>query len=303
MAEDKVKPKAKPKAEIEEKKVPKAKIEPVAKAGKRSTKALQEAEIKEEKEARKKEAVPTKVEFKAKPTAKPTRSKTERKGKKYRELIKEIDKSKAYQLSEAIALAVKTSPTKFDATVELHFRLGVDPRQADQNIRDNIVLPSGSGKTVRIAVFAEEKDLAAAKKAGADIALGDEFLQQLDKNVLNFDVLVASPAVMAKLSKYAKLLGPKGLMPNPKNGTVTANPAKSVEDSKGGKVEYKIDSSGIVHLGIGKVSFGVDKLMVNADVVVNSIKANKPSSLKGNYVNSVYVATSMGPSIQVDRAL
>ena len=177
-----------------------------------------------------------------------------------REAYKILDKTKTYSLADAIDLAIKSSLTKFDATTELHVRLGVDPKHADQNIRDNIVLPNGTGKTLKIAVYADDKELEAAKKAGADIAMGDAFLEQLEKSIINFDILIATPAMMPKLGKYARVLGPKGLMPNPKNGTVTTDTAKAVKEAKAGKVEYKIDSSGIIHLGFGKVSFGKDKV-------------------------------------------
>ncbi len=272
----------------------------VKKAGKHSAKALAEAKELEEKKARvaeNKETVNTDVKIKQNPT----RSKVSRKGKKYRTAFESIDKNKTYSLADAIDLAIKSSPTKFDATAELHIRLGVDPKHADQNIRDNIVLPNGTGKTIRIAVFADEKEVEASKKAGADIAMGDAFLEQLDKSVINFDILIATPSMMPKLGKYARVLGPKGLMPNPKNGTVTTDTAKAVKDAKAGKVEYKIDSSGIIHLGFGKISFGKDKLIQNAGVVLSSIKGNKPANVKGNYVLSVYLATTMGPSIKVDN--
>jgi large subunit ribosomal protein L1 len=272
-----------------------------AKAGKRSAKAIKETEEKIAKEDRKKASVSDEKAEKPKVTQKPPRNKIERKGKKYRTLVAEIDRDKLYELSEGLELAIKTSPTKFDSTVELHIRLGVDPRQADQNIRDNVILPSGNGKLIRVAVFAEEDNIAKAEKAGADLAIGDELLQQLEKGVTDFDILITTPPQMIKLSKYARLLGPKGLMPNPKNGTVTTDIAKAVTEAKAGKVEYRIDSTGIVHLGIGKVSFGKDKLLINAQTILSSIKSNKPSSLKGNYIVSVYVTTSMGPSIQLDR--
>ena len=277
-------------------------VEPevVTKAGKHSAKALAESKALDQKKARvaenKDDTQPVK-----KLKQNPTRPKIDRMGKKYREAIKLIDKSKTYTLSEAIDLAIKSNPTKFDATAELHVRLGVDPKHADQNIRDNIVLPSGTGKTIRIAVFADEKEVEAAKKAGADIAMGDPFLEQLDKSIINFDILIATPSMMPKLGKYARILGPKGLMPNPKNGTVTIDTSKAVKEAKAGKVEYKIDGSGIVHLGFGKVSFGKDKLIKNAEVVLASIKSNKPASLKGNYVLSVFLSTSMGPSIKIDN--
>jgi ribosomal protein L1 len=270
----------------------------VAKAGKRSAKALAEAEEKEAKEERKQKVTEV-TEEKPKIPVKPARSKLERKGKKFRKAAELIDRNKSYGLSEALELAVKTSPVKFDATVELHVRLGVDPRQADQNIRDMITLPAGTGKTVRVAVIGEPEKAAEAKKAGADIAASDEFLQQLEKGTIDFDILIATPAMMPKLGKYARLLGPKGLMPNPKSGTVAADVAKAVNEAKAGRVEYRVDSTGIVHLGIGKVSFGAEKLAENAKAVLASIKSNKPGSLKGAYFRSAYVSSSMGPSIPV----
>ncbi len=275
--------------------------EKLAKSGKRSAKAVKETEEKEAKEERKKSKDTDEEAQKPKIIQKPSRSILERKGKKYQEASKQIEKDKFYSLSDALSLAVKTSTSKFDSTVELHVRLGVDPRQADQNIRDNVTLPSGSGKSLKVAVYGEEDAVTAAKKAGAEIALGDEMLQQLEKGIMDFDILITTPSQMQKLSKYARVLGPKGLMPNPKNGSVTTDIAKAVNEAKAGKVEYRIDSTGIIHLGIGKVSFGQTKLQANAETVLASIKANKPSSLKGNYVVSVYATTSMGPSIQIDR--
>jgi ribosomal protein L1 len=269
-----------------------------AKAGKRSAKSQKEVEEKQEKEARKASADDSDTE-KPKQKQNPPKSKLERKSKNYRKLNEQIDKDKSYDLPAALDLAVKTNPAKFDATVEMHIRLGLDPRQADQNLRDTIVLPAGTGKTVRIAVLADDDGVAAAKKAGADIAAGDELLQSLDKGVIDFDILIAMPSMMPKLGKYARVLGPKGLMPNPKSGTVTTDVAKAVTESKAGKVEYRVDSTGIVHVGIGKVSFGGEKLTQNAKALLASIKSNKPSSLKGTYVRSVFVTSSMGPSIQV----
>lgn len=270
-----------------------------AKAGKRSAKAVAEAEAEEAKEERKKTA---KTEEPAKPKhqQKPPRSKLERKGKKYRKNAELIDKDKDYKLEEALDLACKTSTTKFDSTVELHIRLNVDPKQADQNIRDNVVLPAGSGKKIRVAVFADEVNAKKAKAAGADIAGDEDLLTMLDKGEINFDVLIAMPNLMVKLAKYAKILGPKGLMPNPKSGTVTADVVKAIEQSKAGKVEYRVDGSGIIHIGIGKVSFGAKKLKENADVLLSSVKQNKPASLKTVYFRSIYTTTTMGPSIPVD---
>lgn len=273
-----------------------------AKAGKRSTKGIKEAEEKAAKEDRKarasEEHAAAAEAAKAKPIIK-TRTRLERQGKKFRAAAELIDKTKEYTVSEAIELAIKTSPVKFDATVEIHTKLGVDPRHADQNIRANLVLPAGTGKKITVAVLADTDDAAAAKKAGADIAGGDDFLQQLDKGVINFDVLIATPAMMPKLGKYARVLGPKGLMPSPKSGTVTADVVKAVSEAKAGRVEYRVDSTGIVHLGIGKVSFGVEKLQENAKAVLGSIRSAKPASVKGNYVQSIYITTSMGPSVKV----
>jgi large subunit ribosomal protein L1 len=268
----------------------------VAKAGKRSTKAIKEAEEKAEKEARK-ASDETEV-AKPKPPVK-VRSRLERQGKKFQQASKLVEKGKEYSIGQAMEIATQTSTTKFDSSVELHVRLGVDPRQADQNIRTTLILPAGTGKNVKVAVFAEDEDVVKAKKAGADIAGNEEFLLQLDKGVIDFDVLVATPAVMPKLGKYARTLGPKGLMPSPKSGTVSADVAKAVQEAKAGKVEYRVDSTGIVHLSIGKVSFGPDKLKDNAKAVFASIKSVKPASLKGSYVLSIYASTTMGPSIKI----
>lgn len=271
-----------------------------AKAGKRSAKAVAEVEEKVAKEERKAVKAEESEDSKPKIPIKPARTKLERKSKKFREVAKLLEKDKIYTLKEAIELATKTSTTKFDATVEIHVRLGVDPRQADQNIRDSLVLPAGTGKTVRVAVFAEDDVAKEALKAGADIAGEDTFLKQLDKGEVNFDILIATPNMMAKLSKYARILGPKGLMPNPKSGTVTTDVAKAISQSKAGKVEYRVDSTGIVHLGVGKVSFGAEKLGKNLDAVFASLKSNKPTSIKGTYVKSITVSTSMGPGIKVN---
>ena len=216
-------------------------------------------------------------------------------------LNEKVEKGKAYSLEEAIKLAIETSPVKFDATLEMHFRLGVDPRQADQNIRATVTLPAGTGKDVRVAVFAPLDLAKAAKAAGADIAEDEEFTKRLDKEQLDFDVLIATPQYMPKLGKYARLLGPKGLMPNPKAGTVTTDIEKAVKEAKAGKIEYRVDKQAIVHVGLGKVSFGADKLMENVNAFVESLKSQKPASIKGQYVKSVYVSTTMGPSIMVEN--
>jgi large subunit ribosomal protein L1 len=276
----------------------------IAKAGKRSAKAVEETEALEAKEERKAHKAETEAEEAEKPKQhqNPTRSRLERQGKKFRKVAEQIEKDKLYSLSEALELATKTSPVKFDATVELHVNLGVDPRHADQNIRDNLVLPQGTGKTVRVAVFADVDDAAKAKAAGADIAGIDDVTKLLEKGTLNFDTLIATPSQMAKLGKYARNLGPRGLMPNPKSGTVTTDVTKAVKEAKAGRVEYRVDSTGIVHLGIGKVSFGADRLAENAQAALGSIKGNKPASVKSNYVKAIHLTTSMGPSLTVETS-
>ncbi|MBR2640853.1 50S ribosomal protein L1 [Candidatus Saccharibacteria bacterium] len=225
----------------------------------------------------------------------------ERRGKKYQESAKLVERGKAYTLKDAIELAIKTNPAKFDASVEIHTRLGVDPRQADQNIRTTLVLPNGNGKSIRVAVFAPADICKAAKAAGADYAEDEEFLKKLEKGTIDFDVLISTPQYMPKLGKYARLLGPKGLMPNPKAGTVTMDVEKAVKESKAGKVEYRVDKQSIVHIGVGKVSFGPEKLLENANAFFESLKAQKPASLKGSYVKSVFVTTTMGPSIMIEN--
>jgi large subunit ribosomal protein L1 len=269
--------------------------EGTAKAGKRSAKSLREAEEEQEKEERKLARAEDEAEQAEKPKQKqnPTRSRLDRQGKKFRDAAAKIEKGKAYSLKEAVALAKTTSPAKFDASVELHVNLSVDPRHADQNIRDNLVLPAGTGKTVRVAVFDD------AKADNADISGVETITKALDKGEINFDILVATPANMPKLGKYARLLGPRGLMPNPKSGTVTTDVNKAVAEAKAGRVEYRVDSTGIVHLGVGKVSFDEAKLLQNVQAVLASVKSAKPASVKGTYVKAVYLSTTMGPSIQV----
>lgn len=280
----------------------------VAKAGKRSQKALDEAAEKAEKEARKEAGDTTPqsddAEAAIKKGPKPvTRPRLERRSKNYRAAAAKIDKKMVYSLIDALKLATETSPVKFDASVEVHVRLGVDPRQADQNIRSTVALPHGTGKDVRIAVFAPESEHAGAKKAGAHVVGDEEFLRQLDKAELNFDILIATPQYMPKLGKYARLLGPRGLMPNPKSGTVATDVTKAVSEAKAGKVEYRVDKQAVVHLGIGKVSFGTDKLVENVQAFFASLNTQKPSSLKSTYIKSIAIATTMGPGIKVDTTL
>jgi len=274
-----------------------------AKAGKRSAKALKEAEEKEAKEERKEKVAageldPSEAGIKKGPAPK-TRSKLERRSKGYKSAAKLIEVEKEYTVKEATELLPKTSSVKFDASVELHVNLGVDPRQADQNIRATVALPNGTGKSIRIAVFAPADQHEAAKKAGADIVGEEEFLQQLDKEQLDFDVLIATPQLMAKLGKYARILGPRGLMPNPKSGTVTAKVADAVKEAKAGKVEFRVDKQGIIHIAVGKVSFTPAQLAENAAVVLKAIADAKPASVKGVYIQKIAMTTSMGPSVKV----
>lgn len=275
-----------------------------AKAGKRSEKSVKAAEEEAERQARK-EAGDTTPQDGAtanieKGPAPKTRTLAERKGKNYKKVASKIEKGKIYSLADGLKLATETATTKFDSTVEIHVRLGVDPKQADQNVRSTVTLPNGTGKTVRVAALVSDADADAVKAAGADIAGEAEITKLLEKEKLDFDVLVAVPQMMPKLGRYARLLGPRGLMPNPKAGTVSANPVQAVKDAKAGKVEYRVDKQGIVHMGIGKVSFGADKLVENAKAFVTSLMSVRPTSLKGNYVVSAAVTTTMGPGIKVN---
>ncbi|MDN5274425.1 MAG: rplA [Candidatus Saccharibacteria bacterium] len=279
---------------------------PLAKAGKRSEKAIAEAEAKAEKEARKEagDTAPQSEDAEANVAKGPkpvTRPRSERRGKNYRNVAKQVEAEKVYTLAEALELATKTNPSTFDASVEVHVRLGVDPRQADQNIRTTVSLPNGTGKVIRVAVFAPEADHKAAKAAGADIVGDEEFIKQLEKQEINFDILVATPQYMPRLGKYARVLGPRGLMPNPKSGTVATDVAKAVTEAKAGKVEYRVDKQAIVHLSIGKVSFGATKLAENAKAFFDSLQSQKPSSLKGGYVKSTSISTTQGPGIKVEN--
>lgn len=279
-----------------------------AKSGKRSAKAAAEAEEVAEKEARKAagDTTPQDPEAEAAEKKGPTpvtRPRIDRRSKNYRKLAEKVDSKKVYGLDDALKLAVETTGTKFDSTVEIHVRLGVDPRQADQNIRSTVSLPNGTGKTVRVAAFVPDADVKAAKEAGADIAGEELITKALDKETIEFDVLIATPQLMPKLGKYARLLGPRGLMPNPKAGTVSTNPAQAVKEAKAGKVEFRVDKQGIIHLGVGKVSFGAEKLAQNTNVFLNALNSLKPAGLKGAYVLSVSITTTMGPGIKVENNL
>jgi large subunit ribosomal protein L1 len=279
--------------------------EKVAKAGKRSAKAIAETEAKEEKEARKVAGDTSSADGEEASMPKGPKSvarpRIERRGKKYQEAAKLVEKDKLYVLKDAVELVAKTSPSKFDASVEVHVRLNVDPRQADQNIRTTVSLPHGTGKTIRVAVFAPESDHAAATTAGADVVGDETFLAQLDKEQINFDILIATPQFMPRLGKYARLLGPRGLMPNPKSGSVATDVAKAVSEAKTGKVEYRVDKQAIVHLSIGKVSFGAAKLNENAKSFFDSLLSQKPTTIKGTFVKSISMSTTQGPSIKVEN--
>lgn len=279
-----------------------AQEEKFAKSGKKSKKHIEEVKAEEERQARKagNKALEEAGE-KPKGAAPIVRPKIERRGKKYQEKAKLIESGKVYSLKEALELAEKTNPSKFDATVEAHVRLGVDPRQADQNIRATVVLPHGNGKTVRVAVFAPLDEAKKAAAAGADIAEDEEFLKRLEKGEIDFDVLISTPQYMPKLGKFARLLGPKGLMPNPKAGTVTVDLEKAVKESKAGKVEYRVDKQAIIHIGLGKTNFSAQDLLENAETFFDSLKSHRPASLKGSYVKSIFITTSQGPSIAVEN--
>ena len=220
-------------------------------------------------------------------------------GKKYNKVVELVDKNKFYPISEAIKLAKKTTTTKFDSTVEVAFNLNVDPRHADQQIRGAVVLPKGTGKTQKILVLTNTKETE-AKESGADFVGGKDMIEKIQKeNWFGFDVIIATPDIMAELGKIGKLLGPKGLMPNPKTGTVTPDVKKAVEEVKKGKVEYRVDKNGNIHAILGKASFKAEDLKANYDVIFDTIRKAKPSAVKGAYIKNIAVTTTMGPGIKV----
>ena len=222
-------------------------------------------------------------------------------GKKYVEASKKVDKSKAYELTEAVKLAKETTITKFDSSVELAVKLNIDTKKADQQLRGSLVLPNGNGKTKRILVLAKGAAADEAKKAGADFVGEQEMIDKIAKeNWFDYDVIIATPEMMPSLGKIGKVLGPKGLMPNPKTGTVTPTPAKAVEDVKKGMIEYRADQYGNIHCLVGKVSFDDAKLIENISYVVSTLVKAKPSTVKGKYIQNISVSTTMGPGIHVD---
>ena len=270
------------------------------KAGKRSAKAMREAASEEERQAAKEDRIDASDEPKAPKRQLP--NPLHQHGKKYRAALEQVDRTKLYGLQEALELAVKTATTSFDSSIEVHVNLGVDPRQADQMVRATVVLPHGTGKTIRIAVFAEGAQAEAATAAGADIVGTDKLLADIEKGTLNFDMLIATPDKMAVLGRVAKILGPRGLMPNPKSGTVTPDVAKAVTEAKAGKVEFRIDKQAIIHQAVGKVSFSSENLSANLETFLRAILKAKPSAAKGTYVKAITLSTSMGPGIKVDPA-
>lgn len=221
-------------------------------------------------------------------------------GKRTATLAKEVEAGKLYTLEAAAALSKKCATAKFDETIELHARLGVDPKQADQQVRGTVVLPHGLGKTKKVAVVARGDKQKEASAAGADLVGGDDLIDQISKGFLEFDVLVATPDLMKDLSKLGKVLGPRGLMPNPKSGTVAIDLGKAVKELKAGRVEYKVDDYGIIHVPVGKASFDPAKIVGNSKAILEAILKARPSSAKGVYLMSVTISSSMGPGISVD---
>ena len=223
-------------------------------------------------------------------------------GKKYTDSAKLIEKSKAYDPSEALALVCQTSKAKFDETIEIHIRLGVDSRHADQQVRGAVVLPNGTGKNVKVLVFAKGDNVQKALDAGADYAGGAEYAEKIQQeNWFDFDVVIASPDMMGVIGKLGKVLGPKGLMPSPKAGTVTPDVARAVTEAKAGKIEYRLDKTNIIHCPIGKASFGVEKLTENFDTLVGAVIKAKPAAAKGQYIKSCVIASTMGPGIKINQ--
>ena len=225
-----------------------------------------------------------------------------KRGKRYQESAKLVDSKKLYSAKEAISVIEKMPKTKFDQTVELHVKLGVDSKHADQQVRGTVVLPNGTGKTLKVLVFAKGEKAKEAEAAGADFVGAEELIPKIEKeNWFDYDVIVATPDMMGVVGRLGKVLGPKGLMPNPKSGTVTMDVTKAINEIKSGKVEYRLDKTNIIHLGFGKVSFGAEKLAENYNYIMDAIIKAKPAAAKGQYIKSVAVTTTMGPSIFINQ--
>ena len=225
-----------------------------------------------------------------------------KKSKRYAESAKLVDSSKEYEIKEALDIIEKMPKTKFDETVELHVKLGVDSKHADQQVRGTVVLPNGTGKTQRVLVFAKGPKADEAVKAGADFVGAEELIPKIQNdNWFDYDVIVATPDMMGVVGRLGKVLGPKGLMPNPKSGTVTMDVTKAINEIKSGKVEYRLDKTNIIHLGFGKVSFGTEKLAENYDVLMNAIIKAKPAAAKGQYIKGVSISTTMGPGLSINQ--
>ncbi len=225
-----------------------------------------------------------------------------KRGKRYEEAKKLLEKGKEYDAKEALDIIEKFPKAKFDETVELHVKLGVDSKHADQQVRGTVVLPNGTGKTLRVLVFAKGDKASEAEAAGADFVGAEELIPKIEKeNWFDYDVIVATPDMMGVVGRLGKLLGPKGVMPNPKSGTVTMDVTKAISEIKSGKVEYRLDKTNIIHLGFGKVSFGVEKLLENYETVIDAIIKAKPAAAKGQYIRSVAITTTMGPSVYINQ--
>ncbi len=221
-------------------------------------------------------------------------------GKRYTDLLKSYDKEKSYESNEALKIVVDNAKAKFDETIELHLRLGVDSRHAEQQVRGAVVLPHGTGKTARVLVFAKGDNVKLAEGAGADYVGSDEFIEKINSGFLDFDVVIATPDMMPIIGRLGKILGPKGLMPTPKAGTVTTDVVKAIKEAKAGKIEYRLDKTNIIHCLFGKASFGADKLVENLDTILEAVVKAKPAASKGQYIKSCVVTSTMSPGVNVN---
>jgi large subunit ribosomal protein L1 len=227
---------------------------------------------------------------------------TSKHGKRYTELARKVERTREYTPEEGVKLVKETSQAKFDTTVEIHLRMGVDPKQADQMVRGAAVLPNGTGKTVRVVVFAQGERARDAQNAGADAVGADDLAKRIEGGWLDFDVAIATPDLMGQVGRLGRVLGPRGLMPNPKSGTVTMDVAKAVRDAKGGRIEFRVDKTGVIHTVVGKSSFPEQALVQNLATVIDAINRARPSGVKGDYVRSIYLTSTQGPSVKLDRS-